>query len=319
MMPDLNSADQPQQPAPSEAPTCRTGRLRHRVGLAAAVVAGASSIALGAGVAQAAPAAAHPGLVVADDPAQSDEDDATPVDDTPSQDDGQAADDSTDNGADDSRTADDSSDATATADAGYVSDDSADSDDQDSTDTAPAAGSGLRQGWDGSVYWFRNSSGEWRYTAHRDVYLERIGSGSSGGSGGDSAGGGSLATATAERGDVETAVQFALAQVGKPFVMGGNGPDSYDCSGLIQQSFRHAGISLPRVANDQYEATSPVGADQLRRGDLLFWSYDGSARGIHHAAIYLGNNKYVEAAHPGTTIRISTLNRGYWPTQMGRP
>jgi cell wall-associated NlpC family hydrolase len=118
---------------------------------------------------------------------------------------------------------------------------------------------------------------------------------------------------------VETAVEFALAQLGKPFVMGGNGPDAYDCSGLIQQSFRRAGISLPRVANDQYEATSPVSASRLRRGDLLFWSSDGSARGIHHAAIYLGDNKYVEAAHPGTTVRISTLNRGYWPTQMGRP
>ncbi|MER6399822.1 C40 family peptidase [Kitasatospora sp. NPDC001603] len=189
---------------------------------------------------------------------------------------------------------------------------------------APAASSssgGITQGWDGSRYWFRNSQGQWRWTTHYDVYLDRTGGGSaagsssSSGSAGSSAGSGSVAA----DGDVETAVQFALAQLGKPFRTAGNGPDGYDCSGLVQQAFKRGGIALPRVANDQYEATTPVSAGQLRRGDLLFWSDDGSARGIHHVAIYLGNNQYVEAARPGTNIRISALSSGYYPTQMGRP
>ncbi|MFF2080724.1 C40 family peptidase [Kitasatospora sp. NPDC058162] len=172
---------------------------------------------------------------------------------------------------------------------------------------------GIKQGWDGSRYWFKNSKGEWRWTSHYDIYLQRTGgSGSSAGSSGSSHG-------VAEDQDVETAVEYALAQLGKPFRTAGNGPDGYDCSGLVQQAFRRGGIGLPRVANDQYAATTPIKASQLRRGDLLFWSPDGTARGIQHVAIYLGNNQYVEAARPGTLIRISGISRGYYPAFMGRP
>ncbi len=73
------------------------------------------------------------------------------------------------------------------------------------------------------------------------------------------------------------------------------------------------------MANDQYGATTPISADQLQRGDLLFWSDSDSAEGIHHVGIYLGDNRYVEAAHPGTNVRISTLSGSYYPTHMGRP
>ncbi|MFE6056917.1 C40 family peptidase [Kitasatospora sp. NPDC056446] len=173
---------------------------------------------------------------------------------------------------------------------------------------------GIKQGWDGSRYWFRNSKGEWRWTSHYDIYLERTGGGSSS-SGSSGSSGGSVA----EDQDVESAVEFALAQLGKPFRTAGNGPDGYDCSGLVQQSFKRGGISLPRVANDQYAATTPIRASQLRRGDLLFWSPDGTARGIQHVAIYLGDNQYVEAARPGTNIRISRISSGYYPSYMGRP
>ncbi len=191
------------------------------------------------------------------------------------------------------------------------------------TKTTTSSG-GITQGWDGSRYWFKNSKGEWRWTTHYDIYLARTGGSDSSGSAtssGSSTGTGASAdsAAPAGDGDVESAVQFALAQLGKPFKTAGNGPDGYDCSGLVQQSFRRGDIELPRVANDQYAATTPVTASQLRRGDLLFWSDDGSARGIHHVAIYLGNNQYVEAARPGTLIRISGISSGYYPTHMGRP
>ncbi|MFD8323980.1 C40 family peptidase [Kitasatospora purpeofusca] len=177
---------------------------------------------------------------------------------------------------------------------------------------------GITQGWDGSRYWFKNSAGQWRWTTHYDIYLARTGDTSSAPGSGSSADAAAPAAPAAD-GDVEAAVQFALAQLGKPFRTAGNGPDGYDCSGLVQQSFRRGDIELPRVANDQYAATTPVTASQLRRGDLLFWSDDGSARGIHHVAIYLGNNQYVEAARPGTLIRISGISSGYYPTHMGRP
>ncbi|WP_380281382.1 C40 family peptidase [Kitasatospora purpeofusca] len=196
------------------------------------------------------------------------------------------------------------------------------------TSTAKAAGSsgGITQGWDGSRYWFRNSQGQWRWTSHYDVYLDRTGGSATGSASASSSSDpasssdtASPAAAAAADGDVEAAVQYALAQLGKPFRTAGNGPDGYDCSGLVQQSFRRGGISLPRVANDQYAATTPVTAGQLRRGDLLFWSDDRSARGIHHVAIYLGDNQYVEAARPGTSIRVSRISSGYYPTHMGRP
>ncbi|MFE4519753.1 C40 family peptidase [Kitasatospora sp. NPDC056783] len=174
---------------------------------------------------------------------------------------------------------------------------------------------GIKQGWDGERYWFRNSKGEWRWTSHYDIYLDRTG----GGPDADDGRPAYFNDSVAEDRDVETAVQFALSQLGVPFRRAGNGPDGYDCSGLVQQSFRRGGIDLPRVANDQYAATTPIGASQLRRGDLLFWSPDGTPRGIQHVAIYLGDNDYVEAARPGTNIRISEISSGYYPAYMGRP
>ncbi|MEU8921234.1 C40 family peptidase [Kitasatospora sp. NPDC048545] len=184
----------------------------------------------------------------------------------------------------------------------------------------PASSAGPRQGWDGSKYWFKNGSGEWRWTSHYDVYLDRTGQ-----SGGGSApapaqpvGRPSSDTAPAP-GSRETAVDYALAQLGKPYVWGGDGPSGYDCSGLVQQAFRRAGISLPRVADDQYAATTPITAGQLRRGDLVFWSDSGRASGIHHVGIYLGGGTFVEAPRPGKTVRVSTLVAGYYPTHFGRP
>ncbi|MFJ9772704.1 C40 family peptidase [Kitasatospora sp. NPDC101157] len=183
-----------------------------------------------------------------------------------------------------------------------------------------ASSGGPRQGWDGSKYWFRNGSGEWRWTSHYDVYLNRTGQ--SGGGSGQTAerpDSGSSPGGTASSGSTESAIDYALAQLGKPYVWGGDGPSGYDCSGLVQQAYRRGGISLPRVADDQYAATTPISAAQLRRGDLVFWSDSGRASGIHHVGLYLGGGKFVEAPRPGRTVRISTLSPGYYPTHFGRP
>ncbi|MFD8704433.1 C40 family peptidase [Kitasatospora sp. NPDC059648] len=179
---------------------------------------------------------------------------------------------------------------------------------------------GLRQGWDGSKYWFENGAGEWRWTSHYDVYLSRTGRS---GGGSDQAAErpdhGSSSGGTASSRSTEAAVDYALAQLGKPYVWGGDGPSGYDCSGLVQQAYRRSGISLPRVADDQYAATTPISAGQLRRGDLVFWSDSGRASGIHHVGMYLGGGTFVEAPRPGRTVRISTLSPGHYPTHFGRP
>ncbi|WP_052433002.1 C40 family peptidase [Streptacidiphilus carbonis] len=180
------------------------------------------------------------------------------------------------------------------------------------TTTKPGSG-GIHQGWDGHRYWFRHN-GEWRWTSHYDIYLHYIS-----GTGNPvppkpparpkpPAGAASLAAAIA----------FAQAQLGKPYVWGGNGPNGYDCSGLIQQAFLRVGLRLPRLAVDQYRATRPIAATDLRAGDLLFWSSSSRVSGIHHVALYLGSGRYIEAPRPGKDVRISILSTGYYPTFFGR-
>ncbi|MGX8906238.1 C40 family peptidase [Streptomyces netropsis] len=117
---------------------------------------------------------------------------------------------------------------------------------------------------------------------------------------------------------LEPAITFAMAQIGDPYKLGGNGPHVWDCSGLIQQAYRRAGVKLPRIAADQYRATKRITRRALRRGDLVFWSTNGKASGVHHAAIYLGAGKYLEAPRPGRKVRISTFSY-YSPNLYGRP
>ncbi|MBV7672845.1 C40 family peptidase, partial [Streptomyces halstedii] len=177
-----------------------------------------------------------------------------------------------------------------------------------------------RAGWDGSRYWFK-SNGQWRWTSHQSVYLQRTG----GNAGTGSTGGATVppkkttAPPKANTGSLEPALSYALAQLGKPYIWGGNGYLGYDCSGLVQQAYRRAGISLPRVASDQYGATTKISAGSLRRGDLIFWSSNGRQSGVHHVAVYLGGGRYVEAPRPGVNIRISSLSNGYAPNLFGRP
>ena len=175
-----------------------------------------------------------------------------------------------------------------------------------------------RAGWDGSRYWFK-SNGQWRWTSHYDVYLQRTqGSGASSSSPSSSTPKPTTPSKNSGSG-VERAVGYALAQLGKPYYWGGNGPIGYDCSGLVQQAYRSAGIKLPRVASDQYGAVTKISSSSLRRGDLLFWSSNGRQSGVHHVAVYLGSGRYVEAPRPGKNIRVSGLSNGFYPTFFGRP
>lgn len=99
-------------------------------------------------------------------------------------------------------------------------------------------------------------------------------------------------------------LDFALAQIGKPYVWGAIGPDTYDCSGLTQKAYMAAGITIPRTAETQYASGGPkvpIGAAQP--GDLLFWATDPSNPvTIHHVAVYLGNGEVVHAPQPGETV-----------------
>jgi peptidoglycan DL-endopeptidase RipA len=122
------------------------------------------------------------------------------------------------------------------------------------------------------------------------------------------------------------AIDAAMAQRGLPYAWGGGGtrgpgpgqaPDlgvvGFDCSGLTQYAYARAGIPIPRNSRAQYAALPKVDSDDLRPGDLVFWATSPADPGtIHHVAIYLGNEKMVEAPESGDIIKVSTMRwRGY--------
>ncbi len=109
----------------------------------------------------------------------------------------------------------------------------------------------------------------------------------------------------------DRAVVFALAQVGKPYVLGGNGPAVFDCSGLVQQAYLTAGVKLPRLASQQRFAGTRVEIDQLLPGDLLYYQ-DGSSPRKGHISMYAGNGLVVEAANPRRGVRIRTLHEAWY-------
>ncbi len=117
---------------------------------------------------------------------------------------------------------------------------------------------------------------------------------------------GSAAAGTGASPQAIAAVNFALSQVGKPYVWAAAGPDAYDCSGLVLASYRHAGVlTLPRVAADQYHATTPVPLSQLLPGDLLFYSSSPTDwRQIYHVVMYIGGGRVVEAPQPGDNVKV---------------
>ena len=101
------------------------------------------------------------------------------------------------------------------------------------------------------------------------------------------------------------AAQKACDLIGKPYVFGSNGPNSYDCSGLTQEAWKAVGVHLEHYTKDQWGSTTPVTKDQLKPGDLVFYYSD-----VHHVALYIGNGMVVHAPHTGDHVRMATIDRG---------
>lgn len=116
--------------------------------------------------------------------------------------------------------------------------------------------------------------------------------------------GGYYAPPIAGSGRAETAVLYALAQRGDPYVFGATGPNAFDCSGLVGAAWRAAGVSLPRTAAQISSRGVSIPRAQWQRGDILYWGGRGSA---YHVALYLGGGQMVEAAHPGTSVRVVSV------------
>ncbi|MFI7606954.1 NlpC/P60 family protein [Micromonospora sp. NPDC049366] len=122
-------------------------------------------------------------------------------------------------------------------------------------------------------------------------------------------GGGSLrpapCPATYPGGGAGIAVKFACAQIGKPYVWGAEGPDSYDCSGLMLAAWAKAGVSLPHNAAQQSRVTKNVSRADLRPGDLVFYYSD-----IHHVGMYVGGGWVVHASQAGVPIKMKKVDDG---------
>ena len=109
----------------------------------------------------------------------------------------------------------------------------------------------------------------------------------------------------------QAVVKLAKSQVGKGYVWGGNGPDAYDCSGLVQSIYsKVGGVQLPRVTTDQVKMGTTVSMDQLQPGDLLYW---GSVDAPYHIGIYIGNNQYVHASTPDKGVVLDTISSYFYP------
>ncbi|HSP31246.1 MAG TPA: C40 family peptidase [Halomonas sp.] len=108
---------------------------------------------------------------------------------------------------------------------------------------------------------------------------------------------------------MERALILSHAQqaIGTPYRLGGNSPDGLDCSGLVEMTYRAAGIRVPRTADEQFQALPQV--DAPRPGDLLFF---GDHRKASHVGIYGGNGQMIHAPGNGRAVVSVPLEIAYW-------
>ncbi|MFB9764418.1 C40 family peptidase, partial [Nocardioides kongjuensis] len=119
------------------------------------------------------------------------------------------------------------------------------------------------------------------------------------------------ATDPAPADGAQAAIAFARAQLGEPYRWGAAGPAAWDCSGLVEKAWAAGGKSLPHYSVAQYEQSTPITRDQLRPGDLVFWS-DGGPGAIFHVALYVGGGQIIHAPRTGRPVSLESID--YWRT-----
>lgn len=102
----------------------------------------------------------------------------------------------------------------------------------------------------------------------------------------------------------EEIAEHAAAQEGQPYEYGANGPDSFDCSGLIEYAHGQAGIDLPRTTSEQRDATPSVDKSDRQQGDIIFF-HDGN--GVYHNGIYAGDDQIWHSPQPGESVELTDL------------
>jgi cell wall-associated NlpC family hydrolase len=105
-----------------------------------------------------------------------------------------------------------------------------------------------------------------------------------------------------------SALGAARAQIGDGYALGGTGPNTWDCSGLVQWAFAQAGITLPRTSYEQYGVGTPVSRAAIQAGDLVFFNTDGT--GASHVGIATSNASVISATTHG--VREHAIDGPYW-------
>ncbi|MFE6024706.1 C40 family peptidase [Streptomyces niveus] len=98
------------------------------------------------------------------------------------------------------------------------------------------------------------------------------------------------------------ALNYAVKQIGKPYLWGAEGPEAYDCSGLTSRAWALAGVNVPRTSQQQWAELPKVKLSELRPGDLVVYFPKAT-----HVAMYLGEGKVVHAPRPGSRVKVSPL------------
>ncbi|MFD4987819.1 NlpC/P60 family protein [Streptomyces sp. NPDC058374] len=100
------------------------------------------------------------------------------------------------------------------------------------------------------------------------------------------------------------ALEAAKSKIGTPYVYGATGPGSFDCSGLTSWAFAQAGVTIPRISQDQANAGTRIASQSaLKPGDLVIFYSD-----LHHVGFYAGNGQVLHAPKPGASVRYESIN-----------
>ncbi len=120
-----------------------------------------------------------------------------------------------------------------------------------------------------------------------------------------------LPKVAAPNGIAAAAIQAAATKIGRPYVWGATGPDSFDCSGLMMWSYAQAGVSIPRTSRAQYAGLTKVPLTELAPGDLVFYARNSTDPGsIYHVGMYIGNGLTLYAPRTGSNVKIGPAAYG---------
>lgn len=111
---------------------------------------------------------------------------------------------------------------------------------------------------------------------------------------------------------MDKAMKLLEDQIGKPYVWGANGPNSFDCSGLVRYVYKNAlGKDIPRVSYDQSKFGQAVDKKNLQPGDLVFFDTMNKGR-VSHVGMYVGNDEFIHASNPKDGVKKSKLSSSYY-------